>query len=764
VRLSERAIERPVATTLLSFALAAVGVIAFFLLRVSPVPQIDYPAVQVTASVPGASPQDMASSVATPLEKHLGQIADVTEMSSSSSLGATRIALQFGLDRSIDGAQRDVQAAINAARADLPASLRTNPVYRYSNPAEVPVIILTLTSRTLSPGQLYDTASAVLQTKLSQLQGVGDVSVSGSALPAVRVEVNPLALFKYGIGLEDVRAALAATNTNAPKGFTEDGARRFQIYTNSQASKAADYRDVLVAYRGNRAVHLADIATLEDSVEDVRTVGMVNGEVAIQIQCTRQPGANMVQVADRIRALLPTLSASLPPDADLRIVQDRTRTIRASLADIERTLVITVGLVIVVVFAFLRNIRATLVSSVAVPVALLATCGPMYLLDYSLDNLSLMALTIATGFIVDDAIVVVENVIHHLESGKPRLEAVLLGTRQVGFTILAMSASLIAVFIPVLFMGGLVGRFLREFAITLSLAILISLGLSLTLTPMLCARLLRRPTPETAHTLLWRLSERGFSALRSAYARTLVLALAQRRLTLLALLATVALNGYLFAIVPKGFFPQQDTGRMRGNILADQSISFQAMRAKLGHTLPYCKAIRPWSMLSATSAAGSSTRPTSSSLCDRRPSAASTSITSSRGCGARSPKFPVRSCPCSRCRISAPACRPAALSINMFCRRTLFLICAHGRLESRRHSDICRSWPTWPPTNKTRACSPTFGSIEPRRPVCTYPRPRLTTHCMTPLASGRYRPSTHLRTNTMSSWRFSPSSGRARGF
>jgi multidrug efflux pump len=581
VNLSALAISRPVATTLLTLGLALAGAIAFFLLRVSPVPQIDYPSVQVSASMPGASPQDMASSVATPLEKHLGQIADVTEMSSSSSLGSTRISLEFGLDRSIDGAQRDVQAAINAARADLPFSLRTNPTYRYLNPAEVPVIILTLTSKTLSPGQLYNTAAVILQPKLAQVEGVGDVSIGGGALPAVRVELSPLALFKYGIGLEDVRAALAATNTNGPKGFIEDSERRFQIYTNSQATKASDYRDVLVAYRGGRAVHLADIATLADSVEDVRTTGMVNGQVAIQVQCTRQPGANMVQVADRIRALLPTLIASLPPDADLRVVQDRTLTIRASLADIERTLLITIGLVIVVVFAFLRDIRATLVSSVAVPVSLLATFAPMYLLNYSLDNLSLMALTIATGFIVDDAIVVVENVIHHMESGRPRLDAVLRGTRQVGFTVFAMSASLIAVFIPVLLMDGLVGRMLREFAITLSVSILISLGLSLTLTPMLCARWLRPPSSPQNHSALWRFSERGFTAMRDWYARTLQLALNHRRGTLLALVATIVLNGYLFAVVPKGFFPQQDTGRMRGNILADQSISFQAMRQKL---------------------------------------------------------------------------------------------------------------------------------------------------------------------------------------
>ncbi|MDR3437611.1 efflux RND transporter permease subunit [Telmatospirillum sp.] len=573
-------IGRPVATTLLTLGVALAGAIAFFLLPVSPLPQIDIPTISVQASMAGASPETMASSVATPLERHLGQIADVTEMTSSSSVGSTRITLQFGLNRDIDGAARDVQAAINAARADLPASLKSNPTYRKINPADAPIMILALTSKNLTQGQLYDSAATVLQQKLSQVEGVGQVSIGGSSLPAVRVEINPHALFKYGVGLEDVRAALASANANAPKGAIEGDGRHYQIYTNDQARKAEQYRALVIAYRNKAAVRLSDVAEVVDSVEDLRNQGLANGQPSVLIVVTRQPSANIIETVDRVRALLPQLEASIPSDIDVAIPMDRTTTIRGSLHDVERTLMISLGLVILVVFLFLRDWRATLIPSVAVPVSLIGTFGAMYLLGYSLDNLSLMALTVGTGFVVDDAIVVLENAVRHIEAGMPRRQAALQGAREVGFTVLSMSLSLVAVFIPILLMGGVVGRLFREFAVTLSVAILVSLVVSLTTTPMMCSRLLRRQ-PEQQRSRLFRISERVFQALLHEYERTLGTALRHRRLTMLVLLATVGLNFYLFYIVPKGFFPQQDTGAMVGGIQADQSISFQLMRQKL---------------------------------------------------------------------------------------------------------------------------------------------------------------------------------------
>ncbi|HEX9491187.1 MAG TPA: efflux RND transporter permease subunit [Stellaceae bacterium] len=580
MNLSAPFIKRPVATTLLTLGVALAGAVAFFLLPVSPLPQVDFPTISVQAQLPGASPETVATSVATPLERHLGQIADVTEITSSSSVGQTRITLQFGLDRNIDGAARDVQAAINAARADLPASLRSNPTYRKVNPADAPVLILALTSDTLSQGQLYDSAATVLQQKLSQVQGIGQVTVGGSSLPAVRVELNPHALFKYGIGLEDVRAALAAANANAPKGDIEFGGKRYQLYTNDQAREADQYRSLVVAYRNGSAVRLSDLAEVTNSVEDLRNQGLANGKPSVLLILYRQPGANIIDTVDRVMALLPQLEASIPRDIDVTVAADRTTDIRASLRDVERTLVISVALVIMVVFLFLRDARSALIPSVAVPVSLIGTFGVMYLLGYSLDALSLMALTIATGFVVDDAIVVLENIIRHIEAGMPRMQAALQGAREVGFTVLSMSLSLVAVFIPILLMGGIVGRLFREFAITLSIAIVISLVVSLTTTPMMCAYLFRR-RPEREPGRLSRAVEGAFDAVLGFYDRTLTWALAHARVMMLILLATLCLNVYLFYIVPKGFFPQQDTGRLVGGIQADQSISFQSMRQKL---------------------------------------------------------------------------------------------------------------------------------------------------------------------------------------
>jgi multidrug efflux pump len=579
--LSTPFIERPVATTLLTFGIALAGIFAFNQLPVSPLPQVDFPTISVTAAMPGASPEVMAETVATPLERHLGIIADVTQMTSQSSLGNTRITLQFDLSRNIDGAARDVEAAINAARVDLPTSLRTNPTYRKVNPADYPVAILALTSDTLTQGQLYDAASTVLTPALSQIEGIGQVTIGGSSLPAVRVELNPLALNKYGIGLEDVRAALSSANAHSPKGAIEQGIQHFQVYTNDQVSAAADYLPLVVAYRTGAAVRLPDIADVSDSVENLRNQGLANGQPSVLVILYRQPNANIIDTDDRIYAALPQLEASIPHGINLNVMMDRTTTIRASLHDVEITLVIAIILVILVVFVFLRNVRATLIPSVAVPVSLIGTFGAMYLMGYSLDNLSLMALTISTGFVVDDAIVVLENVERHLEGGMGRMQAALQGAREVGFTVLSMSVSLIAVFVPILLMGGIVGRLFREFAVTLSIAIMISLVISLTTTPMMCAFVLKRRREDMRHGRWYRVSERIFDATRNFYDRTLVTALRHPLLVMLILLVTVCLNVLLFYKIPKGFFPQQDTGRMIGGIQADQSISFQLMKQKL---------------------------------------------------------------------------------------------------------------------------------------------------------------------------------------
>src|SRR6266700_1909884 len=580
VNLSAPFIDRPVATTLLTIGLALAGAAAFRLLPVSPLPQVDFPTISVQASLPGASPETMAATVATPLERSLGRIAGVTEMTSNSSLGSSRVTLQFELSRDIDGAARDVQAALNAARSLLPTGLPSNPTYRKVNPADAPIMILALTSDTMTQGQMYDAGSTIIAQKLSQLQGVGQVQVGGSSLPAVRVELNPQTLNKYGIGFEDVRTVLAATNANRPKGSLEAGDRHWQIYANDQAKKAADYLPLIVAYRNGSAVKLTDLGNVVDSVQDLRNAGSSNGKPSVLIIISRQPNANIIETVDSITEMLPYLRASIPSAIKVDVVMERTTTIRASLRDVERTLIIAVLLVVLVVFLFLRNARATLIPAVAVPVSLVATFGVMYLAGFSLNNLSLMALTIATGFVVDDAIVVLENVSRHIEQGMPPFQAALKGAREVSFTVVSMSISLIAVFIPILFMGGVVGRLFREFAVTLSAAILVSLAVSLTLTPMMCARLLR-PVGERKPGRLFLASERVFRWMLAEYEASLAWALRHSRLVMLILAATIGLNIYLYVIVPKGFFPQQDVGRMIGLIQADQGISFQAMRQKL---------------------------------------------------------------------------------------------------------------------------------------------------------------------------------------
>ncbi|KQP88285.1 efflux RND transporter permease subunit [Methylobacterium sp. Leaf117] len=583
MNVSEPFIRRPVATTLLTIGVLLAGIFAFLKLPVAPLPQVDFPVILVQAQMAGASPETMATTVAAPLERRLGAIADVTEMTSTSSLGSVRLVLMFGLNRDIDGAARDVQAAINAARADLPTALRSNPTYRKFNPADAPILILGLTSDTLTPGQLYDSAATVVQQKMSQLPGVGNVDIGGSSLPAVRVELDPTALFNYGIGLEGIRAALASANANSPKGAIETETRHYQLYANDQGRVAADYRDLVVAYRNGAAVRLTDVGQIEDSVEDRRNLGLVNGKPGVILFIYKQPGSNVVDTIKGLKAAIPQVKAALPGDIDLMVTGDRSATIRASLAETEETLLIAVVLVVFVVFLFLRSGRATLIPAVAVPISIVGTYSAMYLLDYSLNILSLMALIIATGFVVDDAIVVLENIQRHIEKGRPRVEAALLGSREVGFTVISMSLSLIAVFLPILLMGGIVGRLFQEFAVTLSLAILISLVLSLTTTPMMCALLLRREAPHRAvrPNGFVRVLEAGFDGMLRGYERTLRIALRHRRLVALSLLATVGLNVYLYIIVPKGFFPEQDTGQMMGGIQADQRISFQSMKQKL---------------------------------------------------------------------------------------------------------------------------------------------------------------------------------------
>ena len=572
-------IHRPVATLLLTLAIALCGVLGFRLLPVSPLPQVDFPVISVSASLPGASPETMASAVATPLERALGRIAGVSEMTSTSSLGSTRVILVFNLDRNINGAARDVQAAINAAQNLLPSGMSSRPTYRKVNPSDAPVMILTLTSDTYSQGQLYDFASTQLSQKISQMEGVGDVSIGGSSLPAVRVALNPVALFNQGISLDEVRQAIAQANVRQPLGNVENSQKSWQIQTNDELKTADAYAPLIIHYNNGAAVRLSDVATVEDSVQNSRNAGMANSKPAILVMIRRAPDANIITTVDNIRAAMPELRASLPAEIQLDVAQDRSPTIRASLTEVEQSLVIAVALVILVVFLFLRSARATAIPALAVPVSLIGTFAAMYLCGFSLNNLSLMALTIATGFVVDDAIVVLENISRHIEAGMKPLQASLQGVREVGFTVLSMSLSLVAVFIPLLLMDGLPGRLFREFAVTLSVAIMISLLISLTLTPMLCARLLRavpkRSQPRT----------RGFNrvllAMQQGYGRSLKWVLNHARWVLLLLLGTIALNVWLYISIPKTFFPEQDTGRLMGFIQADQSISFQAMTVKL---------------------------------------------------------------------------------------------------------------------------------------------------------------------------------------
>jgi multidrug efflux pump len=578
-------IARPVATTLLTIAIALAGLMGFSRLPVSPLPQVDFPTISVSATLPGASPETVSTSVAEPLERHLGQIADVTEMTSQSGIGQARITLQFDVSRDIDGAARDVQAAINAARADLPTNLPSNPTYRKVNPADAPIMVLALTSKTMTQGQMYDAASNILAQRLSQLNGIGNVNIGGSSLPAVRVELNPQALYKYGIGLEDVRAALASANANSPKGTIDDGERRLQIYTNDQANVAADYAPLVIAYRNGAAVRLSDVAQVSDSVQDNRNLGMSEGQPSVLVILYRQPNANIIETVDAVKAELPHLEAAMPADMNVTVAIDRSTTIRASLHDTEVTLVLAVMLVTVVVFLFLRKVSATIIPSVAVPISIFGTFGVMYLLGYSLDILSLMALTIATGFVVDDAIVVMENIARHMEEGMPRLQAAFQGAREVGFTVLSISLSLIAVFLPILLMGGILGRLFREFTVTLSIAILVSLVISLTTTPMLCALFLKTDRPRGPEG-----RPNIFDRVRIGYGHSLTWALRHSFLVLLIFIATIGLNMYLFVVVPKGFFPQQDTGRLVGSLQADQSISFQSMSVKLKQMIDIVRA------------------------------------------------------------------------------------------------------------------------------------------------------------------------------
>jgi multidrug efflux pump len=578
--LSALFIHRPIGTTLLTVALALVGVVAYQFLPVSPLPQVDFPTITVSAALPGASPETMASSVATPLEHQLGRIAGLNEMTSISYLGSTTITLQFDLSRDINAAARDVQAAINAARGQLPANLPNNPTFRKSNPADAPIMILGLTSDIIDRGRMYDIASSILQQKLSQVSGVGRVVVGGGALPAVRVEVNPTVLHSYGLSLEDVRAVLDSANANRPKGELANGSRAWALSTTYQLLQAAEYRPLIISYKDGRAVRLSDVATVRDSVENVRNSGLVNGQPGILLIVYRQPGANIIATVDRVRDLLPQLQADIPPTIKLVVASDRTTTIRASVHEVQFTLVLSIALVILVVFVFLRDVRTAIIPSVAVPVSLISTFGVMYLFGYSLNNLTLMALTIATGFVVDDAIVVIENIMRHLERGTRPLQAALHGAKEIGFTVVSITISLLAVFIPILLMGGIFGRLFREFAVTLSVAVGVSLVVSLTTTPMMCATLLRAQSDERRGRL-YRASERVFQWILGGYETTLAWVLRHQPLMLLVTLATIGVSIYLYVVIPKGFFPQQDTGMLIGTVQADQSSSFQAMRERL---------------------------------------------------------------------------------------------------------------------------------------------------------------------------------------
>jgi multidrug efflux pump len=590
VKLSAVFIHRPVATSLLAIGIFLSGALGMGLLPVALLPQVDFPTISVSANLPGASPETMAATVATPLERALGRIAGVTEITSDSSLGSSRVTLQFDLDKNIDDAAREVQAAINASRAMLPSSLPGNPTYRKMNPADMPIMILSLASDTLTQGQMYDAAATVLAQRLAQVEGVGQVSIGGGALPAVRVELRLPQLAQLNLGLEEVRQALVNANPNRPKGFVEGDGRQWQILANDQARNAADYRSLIISYRNQAAIRLGDIATVEDSVQDIRNAGAVNGRPAILLTVSRQPGANILETVDRVKSLLPLLRSSIPAAIDFDVMMERTKTIRSSLREVERALLLSIALVVAVVFVFLRSSRATLIPAVAVPVSLAGTLAVMWLCGFSLNNLSLMALTVATGFVVDDAVVVLENIVRRIEGGEHPFQAALAGSREVAFTVLSMSVSLVAVFIPVLAMGGFVGRLFREFAITLTAAILVSLAVSLIVTPMMCARLLKAPRrnandnavkPAGRYARITAAAARMQAAVLAGYDRSLGWSLRHPTLILVVLAATIGLNVWLYTAIPKGFLPRQDTGYIVGNINGDQSVSFQAMGAKI---------------------------------------------------------------------------------------------------------------------------------------------------------------------------------------
>jgi multidrug efflux pump len=574
-------IRRPIGTSLLAAALLLSGILAFEFLPVASLPKMDFPVISVGASLPGADPQTMASAVATPLERQFGRIAAVNQMTSASQLGSTGIALQFDLNRNIDAAARDVQAAINAARSQLPANLPSNPTYRKVNPSDAPILLLALTSDTETVPQMYDAADSILSQKLAQVNGVGQVFVWGAAQPAVRAEVNPTLLNKLGVGLDTVRNALNAANANRPKGQVYGNTSSQILETSDQLFTANQYRPLIVSYNNGAPVRLSDVADVQDAVADVRNLGLVNGQLGIVIVVFRQPGANIIETVDRVKALLPYLQSSIPPAMKLSVVMDRTTTIRASVKDIERTLLISIGLVIMVVFVFLRTVRATIIPSIAVPLSLVGTFGAMYLLGYSLDNLSLMALAISTGFVVDDAIVVLENITRYIEHGMGVVQATFKGAAEIGFTVVSMSVSLVAVFIPMLMMGGLVGRLFREFAVTLSIAIAVSLLVSLTTTPTMCAKFLRSPKKEEKHNIFYRMSEWCFDRLLGTYDRCLKVVLRHQFATFVLTLVVAAFSIVLYILVPKGFFPQQDTGRIQGTVIAEQDISFQSMADKM---------------------------------------------------------------------------------------------------------------------------------------------------------------------------------------
>ena len=575
-------IRRPIGTSLLAAALLLSGILAFNYLPVASLPRVDFPVISVGAQLPGADPQTMASAVATPLERQFGRISGVNQMTSSSQLGSTGIALQFDLNRNIDAAARDVQAAINAARSQLPANLPSNPTYRKINPADAPILILALTSDTVPVARLYDTSDSILAQKLSQVNGVGQVFTYGSAPPAVRAEVNPMLLNKLGVGLDTVRNALNLANSNRAKGQVESGTTSQEFSDNDQLFTADEYRPLIVAYHNDGPVRLGDVADVQDSVADVHNLGLANGKPGVLVVIFRQPGANVIETVDRVRALMPYLQSSISPAIKLAVVSDRTITVRASVKDIESTLLISIVLVILVVFVFLRTVRATVIPSIAVPLSLVGTFGGMYLLGYSLDNLSLMALAISTGFVVDDAIVVLENITRYVEQGMDAVQAAFKGAAEIGFTVISMSLSLVAVFIPLLMMGGIVGRLFREFAVTLSIAIGVSLVVSLTTTPTMCAKFLRPSESNERHNVFYRSSEWFFDRILATYRHALTWVLRHQPVTLLVTILVACLSVYLYIIVPKGFFPQQDTGRLQGSVQAAQDISFQAMRGKMG--------------------------------------------------------------------------------------------------------------------------------------------------------------------------------------